>query len=251
MRKRIIASFIVLTLVFYPFTKALGVFGIGDVVFDPSNLVQMLLDYAVQAEQLTQEILAVEQLILQVEYMALAAKNLNFSALPVVGGLIDTLTNVYENAQGIVYNAAHIKEAFDELWQPFRLEVMDGATFYGKVWDWNEQTRRAHYDVAFLQNKIPFNLYDTRMVMQEVMSRSAAAVGSLQAEQAGNELHAVVAQQLMLLNEQMALESSAQDSQRMMDAATTDQAQLNGERWMHEFTAVTETTGYNTLPKLR
>lgn len=221
------------------------------IVFDPTQFAQLILDYAVQAEQLAQDVLAVEQLILQYEIMLLNIRNLNWSGLPIVGGLMDSLTNIYESATGIVYTAAAIKEAFDELWQPFRVEVMDGATFYGKAFDWNEQVRRAHYDVMFLQNHVPVNLYDTRTVMREVMSRSAAAEGELQATQAGNELQAVIANQLMLVNEQLAMQSTAVDTQAMMDAATTDQAQLNGERWMHQFTAVTETTGYSTLPKLR
>ena len=252
MRKKCIVFMLVLSLtLLYPLSKSEGVFGIGDVVFDPSNIIQMIIDYAVQLEQLAQEVIAVEQLILQYQVMLLNIKNLNFSGLPVVGGLFDHAMHLFEDAQSIVYNAAMIKAAFDELWAPFRVNVMAGADFYLKAFDWNEQVRRAHLDVMTLQNSVPVNLAEMSLVVKESLGRSAASEGNLQAQQAGNELLGTANQQLALINQQLSMEATAAGVGRMLEASARDQAQLNAERWMFEFGKVPETSGFGSLPRLR
>jgi P-type conjugative transfer protein TrbJ len=252
MKKKFLVLILVLTIsLSYSVDKAHSLFGIGDLVFDVTAFAQLLLDYIVQLESLAQEVLAAEQLVLQTQMFILNMKNLNFTGLPIVGGLFDAGMRLFDTASGMVYTAAAIKEAFDELWQPFGGEVMAGSDFYKKSFDWGEQTRRAHLDVMTLQHSMPVNLEHIGMVVRETLSRSAVAEGNLQAQQAGNELLGTMTQQLTLVNQQLSMEATAAGTQRMMDAATTDQAQLNAERWMFEFGVVPETTGLSSLPRLR
>lgn len=217
------------------------------------NILQTLYaiaDYAIQAEQFAQEVLAVEQLVLQYEVMLLNIKNLNFSGLPVIGGLIGTAMDIFHTAEGMVYTAAAIKEAFDALWEPFNTRLLEGWEFHAKGISWNEQVRLAHKDVMFLQNHVPVHIEATMGLVGEVLTKSAAAEGALQATQAGNEMLGTVTQELMLVNQQLAMQGAAVNSQAMLEAALIDQAQLNGERWMADFTVHATPKGLEALPRL-
>jgi P-type conjugative transfer protein TrbJ len=157
---------------------------------------------------------------------------------------------IFQTAEGMVYTAAAIKEAFEALWEPFNTRLMEGWELRLKGFDWNEQVRRAHKDVMFLQNHVPVHIETTMGLVHEVLRRSAGAEGALQATQAGNEMLGAVTQELLLVNQQLAMQGTAVYTQQMMEAALIDQAQLNGERWMADFTVHHLPRGLDSLPRL-
>lgn len=248
-----LASLLVLVLlVAYAQQSAFAVFGVGDVVYDPSNFFENVLQAGYQLQQLGKEVEQLEQMVLMVEDMALNIKNLNFSALPVIGGPLGTLMELYDTAHNLFFNAALIQEKFKELYGPFHADVaLSGAAFAAKEWDWNQAVREAHYVAMQQQAQVPQSLQAAQDAMTAALRKSETAEGNLQVQQAGNQVLGVVASQLSTLNTLTATAAQAQATREMQQAAERDQAQLAAQRWMAGFTTVAPTTGLTTLPTLR
>jgi P-type conjugative transfer protein TrbJ len=120
-------------------------------VFDEAAFTQMLVeaiwwleDLAYQAEQVANQVTQIEQGILMLENWALSLKNLDFSAVPIIGGPLAQMLGVFEQAQNAFFNAALIKEKFEELYSPFHAELLSGDAYLAKAFDWNAAVRDAH-----------------------------------------------------------------------------------------------------------
>lgn len=233
-----------------PVAKAL--FGVGDtaIVWDPSNWVQNMLQVFYTAEEVSQTVQIIQNQVLMLERMALQVKQLQFSAVPIIGEPLATLQRIYDNAQQIFFNAALIQENFKELYQPFHVQAWGGAEFFAKGWDWNQAVRDAHWVAMQQQAAVPHTLEVTIGAMDSTLAHSEAATGELQALQAGNQALGIVSSQLSTLNTLIATQAQAQATRDMMEAAARDQAMQNGERWLQDFAKVTPTQGLTSLPVL-
>lgn len=248
MKKKLVTLGLIAALIALPVVNSYGVLGFGDIVFDPTQFAQLLLDYAVQAEQLTQEVLAVEELVIQTGHWANALKNLDFTVLPIVGGAFGGLMEIYANAQEIFFNAAVIKEQFEELWSPFHGVKLDPDEYFAKGWDWNEAVREAHWVAMQQQAHMTISVDTSHLAMTQALQHSYAAVGPLQAAQAGNQLMGVQIAQQNETNALLASMAQAQGTEAMLQAAGRDQALQRLDGVMQGFSTMAPITGIAELP---
>lgn len=251
MKKRVLAGLLITTLLIVPFTARGAIIP----VFDSAAFTQMLVesfwwleDIALQGEQIVNQVLQIEQGILQLESWALALKRLDFSALPIVGGPLASITRVFHKAESAFWNAALITEKFDELYSPFHVELMPSSAYFSKAFDWNDATREAGWVAMQQQAHLPLSLESVEVALRQALGRSEAAEGHLQAAQAGNQL---LGTQIAQHNETNALLGTMAHSQSVRDmneAAAQDQAMLRLERAMEGWTAWTKTEGLAALP---
>jgi P-type conjugative transfer protein TrbJ len=254
MKKQILALCLIGGLVLYPGAST-ALFGVGDIVFDPTQYAQQLIesvwwleDLAYQAEQIANQVIQIEQMILMVESWALALKNLDFSVLPIVGGVIDSFIRVFDAAQNVFFNAALIQEKFKELYSPFHGELLESSAYFTKGFDWNNAVREAHSIAMQQQAHLPESLKSAADGLQQALLHSEAAVGGLQAQQAGNELLGVQIAQQNEMNALLGTMAHTQSTRDMLEAAARDQAMLRLEAAMDKFTEVTPTEGLRALP---
>lgn len=206
-------------------------------------------DAALQAQQIANQVLQLEHMALMVQSWALALRNLDFSILPGVGGPLGDLINLFATSQEIFFNAALIKEQFDELFAPFNTSYLTGETFFfGKAFDWNEAQRRAHWLAAQQQAHLHINLQAGMQGLVAGLNHSQRAVGHLQGIQAGNQLLGVLGAQQIETNALLGTIANTQTMRDMTDAAIRDQALMRLCAALEGWSVVMPTEGLAELP---
>jgi P-type conjugative transfer protein TrbJ len=218
-----------------------------DLWYASQEYISMAKDFLIQVEQVENTILLVENAILNI-------KNLNWSALPMIGGVLTNLQRVIGKAQGIGYNAETIIGEYETLYPRFHTpdglgtHVVVPETLRGDQFNWNRQIQQAFSTAFQSQAQVAQNIDLGQAATQEAMAKSEGAVGALQAQQAGNQLLAVGNTQLIEIQQLLATQARAQASVEMMKAAEKNQALLYSQHWMEDFTVVTPTEGFHELP---
>jgi P-type conjugative transfer protein TrbJ len=156
--------------------------------------------------------------------------------------------HVFVDAQNIFFNAALIKEQFEELYAPFHGPQMPSVDYFTKAFDWNEATREAHWVAMQQQAHIVVSFESTTVAMQQALAHSEAAVGHLQAVQAGNQLLGTQIAQQNETNALLGTLAHGQSIRDMNEAAAQDQALLRLEYVMEGWTEWTKTDGLASLP---
>lgn len=223
-------------------------------VFDEAAFTQMIveavwwvLDLAYQVEQIANQVLQVEQGIIMLENWALSLKNLDFSVLPGVDGPLYAALGVFEKAKNVFFNAALIKEKFEELYS-FDKEMLPSGEYFRKAFDWNKTVQEAHMVAMQQQAYLPNALHTALVSMEEALKHSEAAEGHLQAQQAGNQLLGVTIAQQNETNALLGTMAHTQSVRDMQEAAAQDQAMKRLEWVMHDWTVWTKTGGLESLP---
>jgi P-type conjugative transfer protein TrbJ len=225
-------------------------------VFDEAAFAQMLIeavwwieDLIYQAEQIANQVVQIEQGILMLENWALSLKHLDFSVLPIVGGPIADMMRVFETAQNAFFNAALIKEKFEELYSPFHVELLPSADYFTKAFDWNNAVRDAQWVAMQQQAHLTASLESTAYSMEQALRHSEAAEGHLQAQQAGNALLGTQIAQQHETNTLLGTLAHTQSVREMQEAAAQDQAMLRLEGAMAGWTEWTREEGVRELPR--
>jgi P-type conjugative transfer protein TrbJ len=169
------------------------------------------------------------------ETQMLANDALNLARLPLslvsqfqdlVGSYADTL----RQAEGIAYDVQQAMTQFDQLYK-------NGITGFGpgellaQARRWSSQVQAASRTAVAAQSLLQ-RLTSQHAQIGSALSASEAAVGELQATQAGNELLGTIASQQASLQQIIAASARVQASLAAESAAADEQARLNAERWL-------------------
>lgn len=228
-------------------------------VFDEASFTQMIIDfaysvadYAIQGEQLAQQVLEVENTILMLEDWALALKQLDWSALPIIGEPLGSLQAVFEKASSAFYNAALIQEKFKELYSDhfaFSLDqLMEGDAYFAKAFDWNEAVRQSHQIAMEQQAQLPDSLEMAKAALLQGLDHSETAVGPLQAAQAGNQILGIQVQQGNTTNALLGTMAQQEATKNMLEASARQQMLLRMDYALQDFTYMEPVEGLATLP---
>ena len=137
--------FAVVTLIFVLFTSR--PVGATDVVFDPTNLVQNLLQALNGIRQVAQTAEEVRNTARMVEQQAQNLRSLSGSNLSSIIADIDSLYRQLDRIRGMEYELSRIEDNFGDLYS------IDGE-YREKTRQWENQTRNATYDAMRLQGRI-------------------------------------------------------------------------------------------------
>lgn len=251
MRKKCIVFMLVLSLaLLYPLSKSEGVFGIGDVVFDPSNIIQMVIDYALQLEHYAQLIAQYQMLVKQYENMVLNIAALGVSMVHRVMNPMSQLTAMLDKVEAIPHRISSTVARFEQLYPSFGAHPLSGTDLVQKLRAMAQQMRGAA-KLAMQTQSVIEAIQGDQVTLDGAMRRSDAAVGNLQVQQAGNQINGLNTLQLIRMQQMLAAQGRIATSRVMADATMEDQAQLNADRWMMDFAVVPHTTGLSALPRLR
>jgi P-type conjugative transfer protein TrbJ len=251
MKKQWMACVLIVGLLVMPFTAKAIV-----PVFDEAAFTQMLVeavwwleDLFYQAEQVANQVTQIEQGIIMLENWALSLKHLDFSVIPIVGGLMTDFLRVFDAAQNAFFNAALVKEKFEELYSPFHTELLPSEAYFTKAFDWNTAVREAHWVAMQQQAQLPRSLDVSLASMLDALRASEAAEGHLQAQQAGNQLLGTQIAQQNETNALLGTLAHAQSTKDMMEASIRDQAMMRLEGVMEGWTEWTKEEGLRELPR--
>ena len=190
---------------------ALAQFGFGGVVFDPRNFAQNILTASRTLTQINNQVRQIQNEIRMLENQA---RNLERLPDSIAGQIRDRLLAVDElirAAEGISYRVDEIEGEYERIYresygdnpppQPVIVEEANAA--------WR-QSRQGYMHSLQVQARVVENIRTDISDLQGKVGESQAAVGQLQALQAGNQIQALTAQQLMQIQELLVAQQRAE-----------------------------------------
>ncbi|MCC8937065.1 P-type conjugative transfer protein TrbJ [Bradyrhizobium sp. Arg68] len=187
-------------------SRRLGAF---DIVFDPTNYSQNLLTAARALEQINNQVRSLEN---QAHSLLNQAKHLASLPTSVIGQLTSTINQMNSligEAKNVSFDVQTTQRDFQRIYPRQYAAaissdkmVQDATTRWDNSYDGLKQS-------LTLQSAIVSTLDQDGQTLRTLMSRSSAAVGSLQAQQSGNELLALQIKQSLQAQALMATQARA------------------------------------------
>jgi P-type conjugative transfer protein TrbJ len=207
------------------------------VVFDPNNYAQNVLTAARELQQINNQIASLQN---QAQMLINQAKNLAslpYSSLQQLQSSIQRTQQLLVQARRIAYDVEQIDSAFSTTYAPASAGTSSQAMVANAQVRWQTSVAGLQ-DALRVQAGVVGNLDTNRNQMAALVTSSQSASGALQATQAGNQLAALVAQQLADLTATVAAQGRAQS----LEAAQRTSAQDQGREQLRRF--LTPGAGY-------
>jgi P-type conjugative transfer protein TrbJ len=231
-----------------------AVLGVGDVVIDPTNLVQNALT-AVRTlqttiNQATQIANEVRMITNQVQQLANEARNLAALPTSLLGDLQGQLrgyTTTLSQAQGLSFQLGNLAPQFEHLYATFGQPARSSASLLQQATQWTQQLRQASTAAMQVQS-VWERLTGQQTQLQTALTASDTASGNLQVSQATNQLLGVMAEQQASLQQILAASGRAEASLIATQAAYDDAARANAAHFMEGFTTMAPVQGIGIPP---
>lgn len=198
--KTVLEIFLILGITFSPLKAFAGI-----PVFDGANFAQAIMEVYNSFQSNMNEAMEIQNQVEQIQYDILNLEKLEYSSIDEfktsMGALVETLGKV----QGVVEEVDGLSERFDEMFPEYydKKGEIDSESFSKAADTWLEESRATTKRALETSARVLSGLPDTEGELTELMGRSSGAVGVLQAVQAGTEINAQVAKELMKMNAQM------------------------------------------------
>jgi P-type conjugative transfer protein TrbJ len=203
------------------------------VVYDPTNYLQNLKTAISTAQMLLNQAQQLQNDLLNLTKLD---DNLAATNLATLKGNLSDLATLQKNLIGLVWDYRKIQQAWDAVYKDFTYyNGLSGTAYANQANTMLNQTNRAIYDAMKAQGLTAQTGKDAEN-LQQLLTASQSAPGSLAAAQAGNQIAGMQAQQLLRIETVMTasyrVESTyaAERVQREAGArANAQRLQLKGE----------------------
>lgn len=216
MRRRIIAALLLAAAPMTIAPPAHAIFGIGDIVIDPSNLAQNILTAANTLEQINNQ---VKQLQNEADMLINQATNLvrtGYNPQAEINRLLNEISVLMDRARSISYVVSEtdrlFQENFPEDYSTWSSTQM--ATAAEMQW---VSARSAFNDTLLVQSQIVQTLKADTSSLDAMLAETAIAEGNLSVSQTGNQIAALGVKQAMQMQEMMAAQYRADALARARD----------------------------------
>jgi P-type conjugative transfer protein TrbJ len=211
----------------------------GGVVFDPHNYSQNLLTAARTLEQINNQIQSLQN---EAQMLAGQARNLSRIDFPQLDALRRKLAEIDRlmgQAQGIDFRVDQLDARYRQLFP----ESFDGAFTrdqrMARARDQLDSAMAAFRQTMGVQNRIVENVRSDTEALAEIVARSQGAEGSLQAQQATNQLLALTTKQQLQLQQMMAAQFRGEAIERARAGQIAREARESATRFLGDGKAYT------------
>lgn len=216
MRRRIIAALLLAAAPMAIAPPAHAIFGVGDIVIDPSNLAQNILTAANTLEQINNQ---VKQLQNEADMLINQATNLvrtGYNPQADINRLLNEISVLMDRARSISYVVSEtdrlFQENFPEDYSAWSRTQMANAAEMQWV-----SARSAFNDTLLVQSQIVQTLKADTSSLDAMLAETAIAEGNLSVSQTGNQIAALGVKQTMQMQEMMAAQYRADALARARD----------------------------------
>lgn len=204
-------------------------FGLS-IVYDPSNYAQNVLTAARALQQINNQIQSLENQAQGLVNQARNLASLPYSALSTLLQQVQHTQQLLAQAQRIAYSVTGIQSAFSARYSGSNLTASQAEMVANANARWQDSVG-AFQDALSTQATIVSNIDGQRASMNSLIAASQSATGALQAAQAGNQLLALLSQQITDLIAAVAAQGRAQAIAGARDAATEAEGQTRFARF--------------------
>ncbi len=228
-RKFLIATAVAASLVVA--SPAHALFGLGDIVYDPSNHAENLLTAARTLTMLNQQLQQLQNEARMILNMEQHLRRLDITRATELRVALNQINLILRQAESI----AHTVAATDQAWRRLYPERYDDVSGDGLLRDAHERwslARAAYGDSLRLQAEILERTPDDIDTLNDLLAASQSSVGGLQAAQTGNELLGLTVKELMATRTLAAAHYRAQGLDAARDLMTREEARARQTRFM-------------------
>ena len=239
MKPTLLAALTGLALTILPLQHAHGLFGAGDIVYDPANHAENILTAARSLEQINNQ---VQQLANEAQMLFNQAQDLAKLPLSVAADLQASLSRVdglIASARGLAYQIAAIDDAYRRLFPEAYEQAVSTSQVIQDAQEAWKLARQGFKHSLEVQASVVGQLRADAVTLDRLLAVSETAVGNLQATQAGNQLTALAAKQSMQLQSLLAASARAEALEQARALAAHEQARARFERFMGDGNAYT------------
>jgi len=181
--------------------RAHALFGVGDVVFDPTM-------YASQLQQLQQETATVTNLAQQLQYMIKNTTGGGGGAWQSNQNLLTNLGNLINQQEGLSYTFQGLTQQFQQLYPGYNTATTAGVQSPQTTVETTLNTLNGALASAQAQSQ---NFQAEQATLQNLELKNQTAIGNLQAIQVSNEIALAQVQQVQMLRQLVMAEMNSQN----------------------------------------
>ena len=212
-------------------TPAHAFFGIGRIVYDPTNHAENLLTAARTLEQINNQITSLQNEAQMLINQARNLASLPYSSLQALQQNVQRTQQLLGQAQNIAFDVQNIDQMFQQDYGNLSLTATDQQLIADARSRW-ENTVGGLQDAMRVQAGVVGNIDSNRAEMSALVSESQGATGALQATQAGNQLLALQSQQLSDLIAVISANGRAEALMEAERATAAEQGRIQRERFL-------------------
>lgn len=172
-----------------------ALFGVGDIVLDPTNLIQNTMTAARSLEQINNQIRQLQNQALSLMNQAKNLTGLDFSALNELRASLSATNQLIQQAQGLAFNVSQMETEFQRLYPDAYSAATSGTQMATDARSRWRNSLEALRTATKVQSQAVQNFASDEQTLTDLVNRSQSAVGALQATQATNQLLALQARQ--------------------------------------------------------
>lgn len=195
----------------------------GGIVYDPANHAENILQAVRALQQIDQQLRQLAHEIEMLENMARDLESLPESVARDMPGRLRRIEDLMGRAEGIGYRLDEIARAYDAAYPENYGEIPPrGAVLAEDARARWRQSRLAYRDALEVTAGVVSSAGAEADALDRLIAGSQSAVGNLQAAQAGNQIAALQAAQLMQMEMMMAARYRAEALERARDLAEAE-----------------------------
>lgn len=202
------------------------------IVFDPTNYAQNLLQAARALEQIQNQVKSLQNEAQMLTDMALNLKQLDVTSLGEITAALRRIDSLMAQAEGIAFD---VQETTVQLQRQFLKEYDAATTTDEAVSDalgrW-QSAMDAYRHTMIVQAQVVENVQADSATLAQLVAASDSAVGSLQAQQATNQLVALSAKQQLQIQNLMAAQYRAEALDEARKAEAEQAARTATDRFL-------------------
>lgn len=231
MRRSIIAALLLATAPLTIPPPAHALFGIGDIVIDPSNLAQNVLTATRSLQQINNQIRQLQNEAAMLRHQADNLTRLDVDVSQDLRQIMAEIAALSRQANAISYQVEETERLFKthyprEYADWSRTDMVEAA-----AWQW-DMSRAAYQDTLVMQSRIVEAVERDADVLEQLMEASGSATGNLSVAQAGNQLTALSIKQDMQIQQLMAAQYRADALERARRLQIERESQARQQRFM-------------------
>jgi len=201
-------------------------------VFDASNYSQNLLTAARALQQINNQIQSLQNQAVMLENMAKNLQSLNFSSLNSMVSDLQQIGILMNQAQGIAFNVSATQSAFAQNYpQQYSTAVNTNQLVADAHQRW-QNSMDAFQQTMVVQAQVAQNVQTDTGTLSALVTTSQGAVGSLQAQQATNQLIALSTKQQLQIQTLMAAQYRASALEQARNAEAEEEARAETSRFL-------------------
>lgn len=183
-------------------------------VFDATNYTQNILQAARALEQINNQIQSLQNEAAMLQNMARNLERIDFPQLQQISSSIKQIDQLMGEAQGIGFKVNELEQRFRTMFPGSVERVLKNDARAAEARSRLDSALEGFRHSMSVQAEVVSQIRDDAQLLSELSKRSEGAAGSLQAQQATNQLLALSTKQQLQLQNMMAAEFQSQATER-------------------------------------